>query len=155
MKQVVALLFILTSFALAQNANDTNISFKSWKAKHNKDYTLKGNGKSNNVNETQAEKNFNANAARVKKHNSDKNAAYKQSLNENADMTDNEVTQRRTGLIHDTSDRNLKSSGNSASSFSIAVANVTEAELKASPASLDYTRLENNDFNNRNSTKTS
>lgn len=132
MKQVIILLLAVLTFALTQNASDSNIDFKSWKNKHKKDYKLKG--KAYGVNETQAEKNFKANADRVRKHNSNKNVTYKQSLNENADLTDSDVTQRFTGLIPQAEDKNVKSSAYSVSS-------TNDVNLKALPVSLDYTRL--------------
>lgn len=80
------------SGASTKSSKNVNESFKDWKKQNGKTYTA-----SSPKTESQAEKTFKENIAKIKKHNSDPKATYKQAANINADLTPEEVRKTRKG----------------------------------------------------------
>lgn len=145
MRRVLALIFLFSvffTFVEAQN-DEIKTSYQEWMTK------FKKTGLKGTQNVTQAEKTFNANAARIAKHNSNKKATYEQALNANADMTASEIKKKRKGLIPEvlnkTVDKTLSSKGNSVAnqltqSLSSSKVSATDSNLKSkAPKSLNMT----------------
>lgn len=130
--------------------NSTGGDFDNWKKKFAKNYTA--------TNLSAAQKNYQANAGKIAKHNANSSASYKLAANANADMTASDIKKTRKGLKVS---KKLKSSGNSTTSKQLAKknsgyvkqkygqvnknslksTNVKKSNLKGSiPDSLDYSR---------------
>lgn len=140
---LVIVLVGLVTVITAQNSSSLDPDYVAWKAKYKPAENLKT---TQSQNDTQAEKNFKDNAARVAKHNKNKNATYVQELNANADMTAKQIKKTRKGLIPDpvkkTSDASLSAVANSFANKIAQSAAATKApskNLQASQTSLNLT----------------
>lgn len=133
------LLIVLATFVAAQTTPKTSKNFNLWKQKYRKSYSNSGTGK----NESAAEKVYYQNAAKIEKHNSNKNATYKQNANSNADLTSNEAKKSRRGYKPSAKKSNeTKNSKTTSKTKSTLKYKNQKSSLNANlPTSIDYTRL--------------
>lgn len=125
------LLIALAALVAAQTTRKSANNFKDWKQKHGKSYLGK------EKNETDAEKTFNANVAKIAKHNKLNNSTYKQDANSNADLTTDEVNKSRKGYKPNPKSANMTKRDKSSPQLKKSLKSNLKANL---PSSLDYTR---------------
>lgn len=135
------------SSSTTKSSNKVGESFKDWKLKNGKKYSAKSGGKT----ETDAEKTFKENVAKIAKHNSNPKATYKQTANANADMTPEEIRKSRKGLKAGAHAKHAAKAKSEAAKLKSSEKpftqnqdiNVTKAKQKlkaAMPQSIDYRR---------------